>query len=58
MEYIIGTIFVIIAGLFAYVSTHVIEEERQGRFLPLLWERKKRKLFDKSDLEYKDGDNT
>ena len=40
------------------MMVHIQEEERQGKEIPLFWERKKRKLFDKSDLEYKDGDNT
>lgn len=47
-----------VAGLFAFMTSHIIQEEREGRIIPLPWEREKRKLFDKSDLEYKDGDNT
>ena len=47
------------AGLFAYVSFHVNEEQKQGRRLPLFWEKwGERKTFDKSDVEYRDGDNT
>ena len=58
MEILFGIIFCLVAGLFAFMTSHIIQEEREGRIIPLPWERKKRKLFDKSDLEYKDGDNT
>jgi len=58
IEFIIGLILVISAAIFAYGSAHIEEEQRQGRGLNLPWEKQKRKLFDKSDLEYKDGDNT
>ena len=33
------------------------DEEKKGKCIPLPWE-KKRKIFDKSDIEYRDGDNT
>ena len=58
IEFIIGLILVISAAIFAYGSAHIEEEQRQGRGLNLPWEKQKGKLFDKSDLEYKDGDNT
>jgi len=58
MEILFGIIFCLVAGLFAFMTSHIIQEEREGRIIPLPWEREKRKLFDKSDLEYKDGDNT
>tara|TARA_Y100001938_G_C7812719_1_gene292697 strand:- start:357 stop:533 length:177 start_codon:yes stop_codon:yes gene_type:complete len=58
MEILFGIIFCSIAGFFVYMMVHIQEEERQGKQIPLFWEREKRKLFDKSDLEYKDGDNT
>lgn len=58
MEIILGIFVVFVAGIFAYGSFHVAEEQRQGKRIPLIWERKKRKIFDKSDIEYRDGDNT
>jgi|TARA_B110000908_G_C9905357_1_gene292900 hypothetical protein len=55
-------------GLIAlYIGTHIKEEQRHGRHLPLLWEDggalkeyfvEKRKTFDKSKVKYFDGDNT
>ena len=47
-----------------YVSAHVQEEQRKGKKIPLFWEKGswlrkvKRKIFDKSDIKYRDGDNT
>lgn len=64
MEIIIGILACIIMGLFTYIGVHIQEERRQGNHIPLLWEkggffkRTKRKIFDKSDLKYRDGDNT
>lgn len=47
------------AALFAYVGLVMNQEMRTGKPHRMFWERKeKRKIFDKSDLEYKDGDNT
>lgn len=43
------------------MSSHIISEEKAGKRIPLPWERmfkKERKVFDKSDIEYRDGDNT
>ena len=61
MEYIIGIILIIASFLFAYVSSVVLDEEKKNKKIPLFWEKefwKKRKIFDKSDIEYRDGDNT
>ena len=47
-----------------YVGAVVNEEERRGKRIPLIWEKDgflrmtKRKVFDKSDIKYRDGDNT
>ena len=54
MEYIL----VILAAFFAYMSSHCAEEQKQGRRIALPWERIKRKVFNKSDVKYRDGDNT
>jgi len=46
-------------ALIAYLSVHIVEEEKQGKTIPLPWERKpSTKLFDKSHVQYRDGDNT
>ena len=57
MEVFIGIIFVIASFFFMYMSSHILDEEKKGKCIPLPWE-KKRKIFDKSDIEYRDGDNT
>ena len=36
----------------------ILSEEKKGKCIPLPWEKNKRKIFDKSDIEYRDGDNT
>jgi hypothetical protein len=43
----------------------MIEERKRGEFLPLPWEKggwlrngENRKIFNKSDIKYRDGDNT
>lgn len=39
MEYIMGMLFTVIMGIFAYGSFHVAEEQRQGKRIPLFWEK-------------------
>ena len=56
--HIFAGFFLVIMGFFCYVSEHIIEEKKKGKSIPLPWEKKKRKIFDKSDIEYRDGDNT
>ena len=36
----IGILIVIFAGLFAYMSSHIIAERKAGKFIPLPWEKK------------------
>lgn len=44
---------------FAYMSAHMVEERKRGKTIPLPWEKNyKFKCFDKSKIEYRDGDNT
>ena len=57
MEIIFGIVCVIVAGFFCYISFVCVEEEKTGKRVPLFWE-KDFKLFDKSDVKYRDGDNT
>ena len=40
MEYIIGIIFCTFGAFFAYMTSHVLEEERQGKQIPLPWEKR------------------
>ena len=68
MEFVIWVVgmVLIFLGLFAVVmSSHIIEEKKQEKFLPLPWEKggwlrggENRKIFNKSDIKYRDGDNT
>ena len=54
----IGLIVCIIGFWFVYMSSHIVEEQKQGRHIDLPWEKKKHKTFDKGDVKYRDGDNT
>ena len=45
MDYIIGIIFTILAGIFAWESSMLVHEQKQRN-------------FNKSDVEYRDEDNT
>ena len=40
LEIIGAAVLTVFAGLFAYVSFHVNEEQRQGKRIPLFWEKK------------------
>lgn len=58
-EFLFQIIIVGIAGFFAYMSSHMVSEKKAGKALPLPWERNyKFKCFDKSNVGYRDGDNT
>lgn len=59
--------FITAMFLFVYIGQHIQEEKHQGKGLPMMWEpgglwsrcfKKARKTFDKSDIKYRDGDNT
>jgi hypothetical protein len=61
LETIMGIVLLIGAGYFAFMSSHINSEIKAGKQLPLPWESKTlrhRKIFDKSEIEYRDGDNT
>ncbi len=64
IDIIVGLIIMTVSILCMYVQFHMEREKREGKGLPLLWEeggwlRKQfRKPFDKSDIKYRDGDNT
>ncbi len=40
VDYIIGLLFVIGSGLFAYMAFHINEERKQGKRIRLIWEKK------------------
>ena len=48
----------IVMTFFVYMSSHLVSEKKAGKTLPLFWEEDRTKPFDKSDIEYRDGDNT
>ena len=61
MEFFAGvavTILLMVMCLFLYVSEHMRQERKAGKQIPLPWEKPNRKPFDKSDIKYRDGDNT
>lgn len=64
MNELFGVLLIIGMGWFVYMGAHVQEEQRQGKYIPLPWEeggflnKAKRKIFNKSDVIYRDGDNT
>jgi len=66
IDIIVGLIILVVSILCMYVQFHMEREKREGKGLPLPWEKGGwmrnswgfRKPFDKSDIEYRDGDNT
>ncbi len=38
MDIFIGIIICTVAGLFCYMSCHVVEEQKRGKRIPLPWE--------------------
>ena len=41
INYIIGFVFTAFMGWFCYMSFHINMEEKEGRYIPLPWEKKK-----------------
>tara|TARA_Y100001937_G_scaffold101293_1_gene138916 strand:- start:480 stop:602 length:123 start_codon:yes stop_codon:yes gene_type:complete len=39
MEILVGILIVSVAGFFAFMSAHLVEEKKQGKRLPLPWEK-------------------
>ena len=64
IEFIFIVILLIFGIAFAYMSSHVVEEQKRGITIPLPWEqdgflnKTYHKLFDKNEVKYRDGDNT
>ena len=40
----LGVLFIIIMGLFAYMSSHLISERKAGKQLPMFWEKKEKEM--------------
>jgi len=57
METFFGIVLCIFGAFIVFMSAHVVNEQKHGRTIPLPWETK-RKIFDKSNIKYRDGDNT
>ena len=54
MEVFLGILVITVAGFFAYMSGHLVEESKKGKKIPLPWEEKKEDwdmLPDVEDLE-------
>lgn len=61
LQFIAGIIILIVAFLFAYMSSHLVSEKKLGKIIPLPWENKSGEpgKFDKQGVaKYNDGDNT
>jgi hypothetical protein len=65
METFFGIVIIVVSLVWVLISFHMIEERKRGEFLPLPWEKggwlrngENRKIFNKSDIKYRDGDNT
>ena len=58
METFFGILLCIFLAFVVFMSTHVVNEQKKGKCIPLPWEKNKRKIFDKSNIKYRDGDNT
>ena len=59
-----GLIIVGFFFVFSYIGIHMTFEKDLGKRIPLIWEeggllsKTYRKVFDKNDVKYRDGDNT
>ena len=64
LEYLMAAVVMVVGFWFCYMSFHVVEEQKKGKYIPLPWEeggflnKTYRKVFDKSDVKYTDGENT
>ena len=64
MDYIIISVVLFFMFFFTYVGFHMAIEKDKKKYIPLPWEpggflnKKNEKPFNKSDIQYRDGDNT
>ena len=41
IDFIIGFLFTLFMGWFCYMSVHINMEQKEGKYIPLPWEKKK-----------------
>jgi hypothetical protein len=67
IEQFIAFCVLIVLSVFAYIGIHMSYEKEAQKRIPLTWEpggflyelfKSQQKQFDKSDIKYRDGDNT
>lgn len=67
VNYFLGAVFLCVFILFTYIGIHMSFEKDAKKGIPLIWEqggflhnlfKSEQKQFDKSDIKYRDGDNT
>jgi len=60
LHFFLSVLILIGMAFFAYMSSHLVSEKKAGHTIPLPWEKgsKLRKIFDKNQVKYRDGDNT
>jgi hypothetical protein len=67
LEQFFAFIMLMIFTMLTYIGIHMSFEKDSKKHIPLLWEpggllynlfKKEQKQFDKSDIKYRDGDNT
>ena len=46
MEVFLGILVVTVAGFFAYMSGHLVEESKKGKSIPLPWEKEPEEDWD------------
>jgi len=44
IEPTLGVLFIIIMGLFVYMSSHLISERKAGKQIPMFWEKKEKEM--------------
>ena len=47
LEIIVGIIVIIVMGVFAYMSAHMVEEKKKGKKIPLPWEKEEKMGYGK-----------
>jgi hypothetical protein len=58
LEILMSGAVLIVGFFFTYMSSHMVSEKKAGHTIPLPWEKENRKVFDKANIKYRDGDNT
>ena len=58
VQIIVTAVLIIGSAYLTFMSSHIVSEKKAGHRIPLPWEKKKYKVFNKADIEYRDGDNT